>query len=88
MLQDDAYGQGSPLVLVVPLTSQLAALRFPGTVPIEPTAENGLSAASVAMVFQLRALDRARFGRRLGQVGSGELDAVLAELARLTGGTP
>ncbi len=43
VIQDALYGQRSPLVLVVPLTSQLGTLRFPGTVQIEPTPQNGLS---------------------------------------------
>lgn len=47
-----------PTVLVVPLTSQLTALRFPGTVLVEADAQNGLRHASVALVFQLTALDQ------------------------------
>jgi len=85
VLQDDAYGQGSPLVLVVPLTSQLAALRFPATVRLDPSAANGLDVSSVAMVFQLRALDRARFVRRLGRLSRAELGRVETELRRLVG---
>ena len=85
IVQDEAYGQNSPLVLVVPLTSSLGALRFPGTEQIEPTVENGLSTTSVGMVFQVRALDRSRFVRRLGNVSSDDLANLLTELDRLTG---
>ncbi len=85
LLQDAAYGQASPLVLIVPLTSQLAALRFPGTLRIEPTSENCLSVPSVAMVFQMRAPDRSRFERRLGAVSAEQIAAILAELDRMTG---
>jgi len=46
-----------PTVLVVPITSQQDALRFPGTVLIESTKENGLLHDSVALVFQLTAID-------------------------------
>jgi mRNA-degrading endonuclease toxin of MazEF toxin-antitoxin module len=35
-------------------------MRIAGTVLIRPTAENGLSQVSVALVFQLRAIDRSR----------------------------
>jgi mRNA interferase MazF len=73
------------LVLVVMLTSQLAALRFPASVRVEPTAENGLRVPSVAMAFQARALDRSRFRRRIGLVSPADLTAILTELNRLTG---
>jgi len=85
VVQDEGYGRRSPLVLVVPLTSQLAALRFPAAVRLDPTVENGLDVPSVAMVFQTRALDRSRFGRRIGRLSRADLRRVEAELRRLTG---
>ena len=51
-----------PTVAVVPLSSQLAALRFPATVLLEPDAANGLRASSVALVFQVRAVDTSYLG--------------------------
>ena len=50
-------GAKLPTVLVVPLTTQQAALRFPGTVLISPETSNGLRQPSVALVFQLTAVD-------------------------------
>lgn len=85
VVQDDNYGQGSPLVLVVPITGQTAASRFPGSIEIAPTPENGLTLPSVAMAFQLRALDRARFVRRLGMLSDEDFAAVCGEVKRLTG---
>jgi len=85
VLQDASYGRSSPLVLMAPMTSQLAALRFPAAVRIEPSAGNGLRAPSVAMVFQLRALDRTRFTRLLGKLDDADLEAVLVALRSLTG---
>jgi mRNA interferase MazF len=85
VIQDTAYGQGSPLVLIVLLTSQLAALRFPASVRVEPTLSNGLNLPSVAMVFQTRALDRSRFLRRIGAVTDEALSSILSELDQLTG---
>lgn len=46
-----------PTRLVIPLTTQTDALRFPGTVLVEPTPQNGLSRTSVALVFQMTAVD-------------------------------
>ena len=85
VLQDEVYGQGSPLVLIALLTSQLGALRFPAAVRIEPSTENGLTLPSVAMVFQTRALDRNRFLRQIGRLADSDLQAVLDELRKLTG---
>ena len=41
ILQNDAYAGRLPVVLVVPLTTARAAMRFAGTTLIRPTAENG-----------------------------------------------
>jgi mRNA-degrading endonuclease toxin of MazEF toxin-antitoxin module len=58
VVQADDYGGDLPVVLVIPLTTARAAIRFAGTTLIHPTAENGLRQGSVALVFQLRAIDR------------------------------
>lgn len=62
-----------PTVLVVPLTSQLGAQAFPGTFLIHPDAENGLTMASVVLVFQLRAIDKRRLRRKLGRLSAPHL---------------
>jgi mRNA interferase MazF len=49
------------IVIVVPFTSNLYALRFPYTVEIKKSKENGLEKDSVALVFHVQALDRKRF---------------------------
>jgi mRNA interferase MazF len=74
-----------PVVLVVPLTTTRAAMRFAGTTLIRPTAENGLQQASVALVFQLRAIDRRRVQERTGRVSPAVLQEMLTELDKLTG---
>jgi len=53
-------------VLVVPFTSRLRAQVFPGTFVVRPDAENQLRSPSVALVSQLRVVDRRRIGRRIG----------------------
>ncbi len=85
VLQDDRYAGGLPVVLVVPLTTARAAMRFAGTVLIRPTAENRLAQAPIALVFQLRAIDRRRVETHLGRVGDAVLKEILAELNKLTG---
>jgi mRNA interferase MazF len=85
VLQDDQYAGGLPVVLVVPLTTSRAAMRFAGTILMRPTAENRLPQASVALVFQLRAIDRRRVQERIGRVGPAVLQEMLTELDKLTG---
>ena len=80
VFQDDDYGGDLPVVLVVPLTTARAAMRFAGTTLIQPTAENGLRQASVALVFQLRAIDRSRVQERIGAVDA-ESDRQLHQTA-------
>jgi len=85
ILQDERYASGLPVVLVVPLTTARAALRFPGTTLIQPTSDNGLRQASVALVFQLRAIDRRRIEDRVGAVSPQALAEIFGELDKVTG---
>jgi len=85
ILQDDHYAGTLPVVLVVPLTTARAAMRFAGTTLVRPTAENGLRQVSVALVFQLRAIDRRRIQERIGSVSAEVLHEIFEELGKLTG---
>lgn len=69
-------------VIIVPLTSQLGAQSFPGTLLINPDAENGLTKDSVALVFQLRAIDKKRLKRKLGRLSTIQMDQ-LFELVKV-----
>jgi mRNA-degrading endonuclease toxin of MazEF toxin-antitoxin module len=60
-------------------------MRFAGTTLIRPTAENGLQQASVAQLFQLRAIDRRRVQQRIRSMGDAVLNEILAALDKLTG---
>ena len=84
ILQDDNYGDGLPVVLVIPLTTVRSAIRFAGTTFIRPTPGNGLQHESVALVFQLRAIDR-RLQERIGTVSPQVLNAIFEELGKLIG---
>ncbi|MBD2534952.1 type II toxin-antitoxin system PemK/MazF family toxin [Nostoc flagelliforme FACHB-838] len=70
----------SPMLMIVPVTSSLGALRFPFTVRIEPSEQNGLTLPSVAMVFQLRAIDRKRIIQKIGELELQYLAQVDAEI--------
>ncbi|MGL5876430.1 MAG: type II toxin-antitoxin system PemK/MazF family toxin [Xenococcaceae cyanobacterium] len=73
----------SPMLMIVPITSSLGALRFPFTVKIEPSNLNGLTLPSVAMIFQMRAIDRKRIIRKIGDLESEYLAEVDAEIWRM-----
>ena len=60
IIANDAFLSDLPLVLVVPLTGEMAASRFAGTLVVEPDTKNGLTKPSIALVFQTRALDKRR----------------------------
>lgn len=70
-------------VMIVPFTSRFGALRFPHTVRVEPSKENGLHYPSILVVFQLRALDRRRLRGRIGRLESDLLEDVDSELRRM-----
>ncbi len=74
-----------PTVLVIPITSQQDALRFPGTVLIEPSKENGLRHDSVALVFQLTAVDRRNLADRLGGASEEVMKQIWEAFDSLTG---
>ena len=73
----------SPMLTIVPVTSSLNALRFPFVVRIEPSELNGLNLPSVAMIFQLRAIDRKRIIRQIGELEPGYLTQIDTEIWRM-----
>jgi len=75
--------KGEPMLMVAPVTSNLAALRFAFTVPIAPSSENGLTAPSVVMVFQLRAIDKARIVRSIGRISTEDMKRIDSEIWRM-----
>src|SRR6266513_906111 len=74
---------GEPMLMVAPVTSNLAALRFAFSVRIEPSAENGLTTPSVVMVFQMRAIDKARIVRRIGRLSPADIARIDTEIWRM-----
>ncbi|MEK7673939.1 MAG: type II toxin-antitoxin system PemK/MazF family toxin [Patescibacteria group bacterium] len=56
------------IVIVIPLTSNLQALRFPYVIQVEPSNKNGLDSVSAVLIFQLRAIDKSRLKRKIGSL--------------------
>lgn len=76
IVQASQFEEQLPTILIVPLTSQLAAQAFPGTLLIHPDSENGLTLPSIALVFQLRAIDKRRLRRMIGRLNLAHLAQV------------
>jgi mRNA interferase MazF len=83
ILQDKRYTEILPTLLIIPLTSQLNAQRFPATLLIKANKENGLEKDSVALVFQLRAIDQTRIKNRLGRLKDEEINEIYRKIQDL-----
>jgi len=77
-----------PVVLVVPGTSRIAAVRFPHTCQVTPTDGNGLSAPTVFLAFQLQAVDRNWLAQSVGRLGESDLRALENEVLEVLGFDP
>jgi mRNA interferase MazF len=85
IVQDSSFNLALPTVLIVPFTSTQAATRFPGTLLVQPDNVNGLTMPSVALVFQLSALDKRDCLKQLGVLDQTALDLVFSLLDQLMG---
>ena len=84
VIADDAH-PGNPLVMIVPLTTNIAAERFPFTFQIEASPENGLSETSIALVFQLCAADRTHVDSVVGKLEDHHLTRINEMIRQLLG---
>lgn len=73
------------VIMIVPFTSAPRAVRFPGTLLIQPDTQNGLSLPSIALVFQLSAVDKRNCLQRLGALDVQSLDQIFALMDKLMG---
>jgi len=88
IVQSSSFSQSLPTVLVVPITSNLRAAAFPGTIRIDPDEHNGLTVPSVLLVFQLRAIDKRRLINAAGKISLSQLEKVLETIGFLFGRKP
>lgn len=83
IVQSDDASSVSSVVLLVPMTSQVAAARFPGAFLVSPTQANGLTVKSVVLTNQLRAIDRCRVEEVIGTLTDDEMAALDTQMRRL-----
>ena len=72
IIQNDTGNQHAPTVIAVPVTSSGSKPPMP-THALLPAGEGGLWRDSTALCEQVRTLEKARLGRRLGAVGADAL---------------
>jgi len=68
------------IATVVPITSSLAATRFPYTIALTPTEDNGLDKPSVLLVFQVGAVDKRFLHRSIGRLDAATIARVNEQL--------
>jgi len=69
------------MAIVIPFTTSPTAEKFPYTHCITPNSKNGLAEESIAMVFQIRAIDKGRLTKKLGELEEKNI-AAIAEILR------
>ena len=85
VVQTDLTDAGLPTTMIVPMTSNLSALRFPHTVRVDPSPQNRLTKPSVLLVFQLRAIDKRRLSNKLGRLERHHMQQLETEMRHLLG---
>lgn len=61
------------IAIVAPLTKTIGNNRFPFTFAVDPSKHNGLDVQSVALLFQIRAIDKIRLIHRMGKLEANHL---------------
>jgi len=71
------------LVVVVPLTKNLEALRFPYTLSIIDSSLNNLEQNSVALIFQIKSVDKNRLRRKIGVLSSSDIKKIDSQIKKM-----
>jgi len=73
------------VITVIPCTSNLESLRFPFTLAVEPSSKNGLAKMSVAVVFQLRAIDKSKLKNKIGVLDKKAVKSINVLMKKMLG---
>ena len=79
VIQNNVGNRFSPTVIVLAITSQTQTARLPTHVAVAAGC-TGLTRASVVLAEQVRTLEKARLGRRIGALGPEDMERVDAAL--------
>ena len=64
------------MAIVIPFTGSLERDNLPYTYFVEPSSANGLEKESIALVFQITAIDKKRLIKRLGELNPEDISAI------------
>jgi mRNA interferase MazF len=68
------------MVIVIPFTTNLEDKKYPYTHRISATVHNGLSEESIAMIYQIKSLDKKRLLKKLGELEEDDVKNISAIL--------
>jgi mRNA interferase MazF len=85
IIHDDSTSSVVSVIMIIPFTSNISVTRFPHTILVQPSPENGLDVPSVLEIFQLRAIDKRRLSRKLGNLEAAIMTLVENEMRSLLG---
>jgi mRNA interferase MazF len=83
IISRDEASLETEIISYVPFTKNQKALRFPHTFLIDPSFTNGLTLPSVALVFQVTALDKRFISGLIGQLETKYIHLIEGELNQL-----
>jgi mRNA-degrading endonuclease toxin of MazEF toxin-antitoxin module len=76
----------NPMITVIPFTKKINKSKYPHTLVVDPSQENGLTAKSVLMAFQIVSYDKTRVIGVIGYLEPNymrQLEQILRSLMRL-----
>lgn len=85
LVMPDSSKVNNPLWMFVPLTTNLGSGRFPYTVQVDPSPNNHLQQPSIALVFQLCAVDVKFIEKKTGSLDSSDLEKIDQLIKQLLG---
>jgi len=69
------------MAIVLPITETIDREKFAYTYRIAPGCKNGLKEESIVLIFQMRAIGKERFVKKLGELEEGDIK-LIAEILR------
>ena len=70
-------------IVIIPLTANLKAVTIPFSQRVNPSSNNGLSKISVIVVSQIRAIDRRRVKKVIGQLEDDQISSLKEKIINL-----
>jgi len=64
------------IIAIVPFTTNLSYTKFRHTIAINPSSNNGLNKKSIVLIFQVRAIDKSKLIRKIGNIENSTLVAL------------